>query len=100
MTKRVPVLGFARAQVITTSGWDWEWQTGAPLISPAGLSPCEELLIAINCQTPQDLSSQRLKRLTPHLTQIAAWTAASPPLTHCNAITAFWSSTQGAGDGC
>lgn len=45
-----------------------------------------------------ELQCPRRKRLTPHLTQIAAWTGASLPLTHSNAITAFWSSAQGAGD--
>lgn len=35
-------------------------------------------------------------RLTPHLTQTAAWTGACWPLTHSNAITACRSSAQGA----
>lgn len=54
--------------------------------------------MAINCQTSPELSCLRQKRLIPHLTQIAAWTGASQPLTHSNAITASWSSTQGAWD--
>lgn len=45
-----------------------------------------------------ELQCPRRKRLTLHLTQIAAWTGASLPPTHSNAITAFWSSAQGAGD--
>lgn len=36
------------------------------------------------------------ERLTPHLTQTAAWTGVAGPLTHRNATTAFWRSPLGA----
>lgn len=72
------------------------WKTRSSPNFPCCPLPSWELPMAINCQTSPELSCLRQKRLTPHLTQIAAWTGASQLLTHSNAITASWSSAQGA----
>lgn len=73
------------------------WKTRSSPNFPCCPLPSWELPMAINCQASPELSCLRQKRLTPHLTQIAAWTGAAPPLTHSNAITASWSSARGAG---